>query len=956
MTLPNKSSLLAACVYVILFAQASAISFEKGIDLSQTVLFNDVHWIDADGNGVEDAVGIDANHHILIARLRANRGQAPLQKRLLGGPSGREDFHFIQKCDLDQDGKTDLFTFLDGKIHWWQGGSTGLSYAGVWRTINQNIRTISSIIDIDNDGQLDLVIPEHPFDFQTYYQPYFPPTIAFGKLQGDFAWHKYESLRDTDARPFDWGQPLDIDGDEQPDLSDSYGRVTRFKNRQISEIVETQGLTAMHVPQFTQQVYLRTNQSASGETTYSIHRYSPGGNWLDVGSETTSDKIQTGYLATMKITSIHPGAFDLERRGSLLFVLEPDAALTSYHYQIWVIVGFDGNGLTQLQVSPPAWENALIKPGHAVAKNMSELEPDGLLRYSYPVEATDIFGNSTAQGHAIHDFIRMMPTQIPTPGSFAISDYHEPVQLVSNPDQSARGWKLASLGNRDGRLLIWRDFDNQTPPLTAFRVKDGFSLTSGGNRSTNFTDLIFSSSPSQTERFFFPEAGQQTMRAGGGWMEETSAGLHEYREIASNGSHFPQHLIGVSDIDGDGFEDILHIDPVNGALIRRRAYVPPVTHLQSASFGDTHWIAGAVVPFSVNEPAAQTSMHTLLFDMDDDGDDDIIRFPSLLGNRIAVHWNDAGVFDRHTAIGPAFGTRPQGILHASFLGTQKSFAIWEYDQTTFSHILRILDAGGRTVNSLELGHGISHLKTGDFDGDGDADIVVTGRSAVDIYGNFISSDFSINVFKNSGGGAFEAPLHLQEFTWDILSILTNDINTDGLDDIVAGSMSGQVIRYLSLAEPAPLSYAQWAAHHGASPDGSGNMDRDDLPDLIEYVTGSNPRVSNDIGPHRKAARLDFKIYWRPNDNNPEEGSIGSVYGQASLPIRSDIPDQRVAVAIETSRNLIDWETMDHSISPAIRRILHGHPGWDILEFQPIGVSTSLNRGTFYRFKASLEPK
>jgi hypothetical protein len=67
---------LVLILNALFIVEAYAISFEK-VNLSDSLSFKDVLWIDADGNGVEDAVGIEANDHNLVARLRAGRNQAP---------------------------------------------------------------------------------------------------------------------------------------------------------------------------------------------------------------------------------------------------------------------------------------------------------------------------------------------------------------------------------------------------------------------------------------------------------------------------------------------------------------------------------------------------------------------------------------------------------------------------------------------------------------------------------------------------------------------------------------------------------------------------------------------------------------------------------------------------------------------------------------------------------------
>jgi len=151
-----------------------------------------------------------------------------------------------------------------------------------------------------------------------------------------------------------------------------------------------------------------------------------------------------------------------------------------------------------------------------------------------------------------------------------------------------------------------------------------------------------------------------------------------------------------------------------------------------------------------------------------------------------------------------------------------------------------------------FGFGFSVASAGDVDGDGYADVVVGANSSNGLHG-------AVFVFHGSSGGIDPTPQLLgapsvseAELGWAVAGV--GDVDGDGFDDVVAGAPGNGLpgIAVLWVGAPpgtavAPLVFATDAVAFGAAVSGAGDLDGDDLDDVLVGEPGAPGRVGVFLG-------------------------------------------------------------------------------------------------------------
>lgn len=936
-------------ILLLLALPVHAIGFAKVENISPTILLEDIHWLDADANGISDVVAIDAHRGRLVARLRYAGGGStpsvtdPLNFIDLGGPNFDSVYTVIGEVDLDGDGVPDIYAQIGGEIHWWGSTPEGLAHQGVWFDFRDTTVTLELIADIDGDGKLDLVTEPRSLYYSSQIPK--PSRIGFGNSSGEFTWVEYPVATGAFDSSFQGCRKvIDLEGDGFTDLM-GFDRVVRFRGRELIETIPLSGLTPTKVAGIPHTVFIKSTIGvADAVAAYSLVRYVSETGWEQVGESVPAFDLLHRPDAGLKHVGVVGGTFDENKNGCCAIVFEqsspglfPPAVDTFV-----VLLAYDGRRLRIISGTNYLGRANGLSLYSAGVRSSSE--PDLLVRMRSTVEGYDIFGNPVIVSAPITEGIALSPS----PRTVSISHYHEPRAFAMVEAGSVSLRRVISAGGADGSHVFWGGSLFSSTPTSSGSGLPALSMVAGGQYVAGVTDvfvtMVSESAQTPQDSFVFRESTEQKMKALNTW-EETSVG------------YFPQHLIGVSDLDGDGSMDILHIDPQTGSLVRRRAIASAPGGNGQLAPGTRIVITPAVVPFQGQSPASQTGDNTLLHDMDGDGDDDILRYPSLYGHLIAIHWNDGGSFFRHEPLGVESEGLPQGMLIGNFNGSGNQIATWEAAPPDFEGgaqtAYRIHSMQGAELRSGLIPGEAMKIRAGDFDGDGLDDIAVVTKPRFDIFGNPLAYS-GVSILVNHGS-RFSKPMSLLIPGAGILDILAQDFDSDGLVDLLIGNRDGQIMHLHALdSDLLAESYGQWAARLGVSENGEGDGDKDGASDLFEYATGSSPASTVDAGTHGIKSYISTALEFYPPewiDGADENPVIGFSTSSVQFPVRADSASDIIRVSVERSYDLMEWEAVGDPLGGSL---IPGVPGWRMLGRDSFPSGPVRKGGGFLRFRVDLE--
>lgn len=936
----------------ILVIPLRGIGFAPVEDVSPTILLGEILWLDADGNGITDAIAVDVQRNELVARLRYSDNpdvitpaNAPIFIEL-GGPSGSLGFYGIKTADLNKDGFEDIYSQVGQYIHWWGGSETGLTYQGIWYLLIETGAPLSIIADIDADGNLDLVFGR--YSRAGSYEIKEPSKIGFGDGTGGYKWVEYPQLlngMDTSLAGCD--RTINLEGDIYPDLL-TYSSVIRFVGREMVDVLPLTGLQITKVPDFQHDVFIKsTVGQIDVPEEYSLVQYNPTVGWIQIGDSTPAANLFNDTNARHRGLYVIGGIFDAGRITCAAIITEFDTGfLPQPTIPITTLIKFEDS---RLKVYSSIYSPGLL--GGSYSRSIrSDGESDLLIKSKNLTTATDLFENQIGVSSGLTEGIIVDPNF----SVFAISRFHETRSLAFVPAQQDSASVVLSAGGRDQRVLSWTDTFSNSVPESMPIDNPALSIMAGRQTIAGTTSIFLSTvnglPATNGQSLTFKEAREQTLSSQNGVSVDSSG-------------YFPQHLIGVSDLDLDGVMDIIYIDPTNGALVSGPDLPSPGAGGDGYLF-KKQFIASAAVPFKWDIPRAQTLDNTVLYDVDGDGDDDILRFPSIYGHRIGIHWNDGGKFSRSQPIGMEIEGFPQGIFTGKFTGTEMEIGVVgaledpdSFDahigKAPFKSSLVIFSMQGELLQQVGLPLSTEKVVPGDLNGDGLDDLIVDiGGIYSDRFREPVTNE-GFSILRNMGAG-FSEPASLSVPQDPIVSILVEDIDSDGLDDLVLGDKHGRIMYFKSIPQQyASENYAGWALRLNVSSDGKGDADGDGDPDLIEYLSGSDPHVSGDTGAHgiRPKMGIELDIYDAVSVLEDESKPfVGNVLSSVNFAIRTDRGADKVRIGIERSSNLSDWELIENLGNGFL---LPGQAGWSLIDRNEIRLGNASQGGDFYRVRADL---
>lgn len=264
--------------------------------------------------------------------------------------------------------------------------------------------------------------------------------------------------------------------------------------------------------------------------------------------------------------------------------------------------------------------------------------------------------------------------------------------------------------------------------------------------------------------------------------------------------------IRAGDLDGDGDTDLV---VANG----ESDDVAVLRNLGGGQFRLTQ---------SYSAGSAPTALE--LGDFEGDGDLDLV---------VVSRWDDSaaillGTGDGRFLRGPIYetGDYPRGISVSDFDGDGRpDIAVAAYNGEELAVFLGLGGGFFERVSTVPVRS--RHVRSADFDLDGHADLVCTGRSR------------SMFIYRGRGDGSFEQSQELRNGGVDPLCMATGDLNGDGRPDLLLGAYSTHVAVMLNQGRGTFFD-ARWynptGGYHQAV--ALGDVNSDGIPDIA--VAASNP--------------------------------------------------------------------------------------------------------------------
>lgn len=228
-------------------------------------------------------------------------------------------------------------------------------------------------------------------------------------------------------------------------------------------------------------------------------------------------------------------------------------------------------------------------------------------------------------------------------------------------------------------------------------------------------------------------------------------------------------------------------------------------------------------------------------DLDRDGHLDFV-FSNSSSNHLTILWNDGSDnFTREDIAGIGFGQRGIAVVQLNTDSRPDLVVADAFDPNVQAVIVTSSSSTGRGFNSpiqvTGTGGPVSSVTSGDFDGDGDQDILAGRRIDAN----------NLTVIENTGASTFSvhSPLTLSSTqaggSDKLTAVASRDINDDGFDDIVA-TLENSPSLYVLFNEAIdagiqfrrPVAFEAASLPQGAEPSGIvlGDFDNDDDIDVI----------------------------------------------------------------------------------------------------------------------------
>lgn len=840
-------------------------------------------------------------------------------------------------AEVDSHAGPEVILLAGNRCHIWSSGVR--TAAGIAPDISfdlpavQRARSSPAVVaDFNGDGIPDLLLPATGhvlFSFATVNAK----TVGLPELPAP---------RITTARPWRNGGPAVI-AFQNPYSENPSTTVIEFQGDRTPQTVEVLDgtdflvdLDGMAPPErirsessYSGAVLSRTlsirNKAGGTWVTAAILPFPAGAPYLD-GPATIADFDQNGrqeliYTAASNEISVGPSIVDLWKIGATGGL--PGTTVTRSG-------GYPG----RLLGIEPVW--------------LPHLGRFGLAEFRSSSDFTDALGNPTSlPGTGMRTLLRNQPLDNNSPGTWKVSLNEIPLQI--------------STALLDGDHLP--DLVISGENGTAFYHTGPYHNPGGGEKTPiwiehqgngiEFPDLNGDGMADSLFGTFNSLVAIRTHRntAGSAIFSDSSTSLlPESLNLPA-----PNRLLGTSDFDGDGDNDALILQGIDETL----AWSP---NDGNGSFSKFHPIAQAGREYRIPDyggvGAYQWIDHrqTLILDADHDGDPDIVTLPSALGNRLALHRNQFGVFTLET-FGPTFDQFPGSwnffthasdniLLRGKFLSSTDDLQIAVLapggdglsDPAIRTWFLKSSPGNLTVSNPVDLFHAAVAIAA-DFDSDGIDDFITATGPDTGPLGNIVGSP-AIHFHRNRGDGTVDPPLTLATPTGFASTLEVADLNGDGKPDLITASKeTGNVDVYIQQGVEALPSYQDWIAGFDladispqADPDGDG------LVNLLEYSRGSTP------GPRRASTPSPIPPPIAPGFTFPRSWQAEAAHAR---PRQTN--GKPLDIGIETSTDLKNWRPV--ATAPSIDSSPHS-PEWEVLRwrFQTAIEDPPLPR--FYRFRVS----
>ncbi len=296
--------------------------------------------------------------------------------------------------------------------------------------------------------------------------------------------------------------------------------------------------------------------------------------------------------------------------------------------------------------------------------------------------------------------------------------------------------------------------------------------------------------------------------------------------------------LAVGDFDNDGVQDLVVLTELNTGTI-----------ILLHGLGD-----GTFIPWESYFISGFPQSITVA-DFDADGNTDFAYVRLQGAGATIMYGRGNGTFDSMNVVHPYYGDHPRCVAALDF----NSDGIGDFAMASeFGGVLVTLGAPGRRFSppvaptwgwEVDVRNGCS-LATGDFNGDGNRDLAVTGSDAL------TGGGASVFVFFGDGNGGFQDGSAGAESGAAPAAVAATDFDSDGnLDLAVADAGSNSVLIDIGVGPnwAYGLFLAQIPLSVGDNPKSVavGDFDQDGKPDLAVANSGSNSVsiVLNSLIPH-----------------------------------------------------------------------------------------------------------